>query len=171
MAREVARRYQSAGGWPTTWIVGCAANRSRPAGGPGRADLSVVPPQSPCRRARGRAPGCLHGGARRRALAVAVGRDRPLCRLQLNDSRASFERARQAVDQFYTRFYEQGLLNVPGLEKQRHEVLSEMLQYYKDFLIQHHDDPELRNELAETCFGIGTLTYGQGNKSDALGAA
>jgi tetratricopeptide (TPR) repeat protein len=86
----------------------------------------------------------------------------------LKDAQASFDGARRAVDQFYTRFYEQGVLNVPGLEKVRREVLLEMIRYYKDFLDQHRNDPALGRELAETCQRIGNLTKDQGNKVDAL---
>jgi serine/threonine protein kinase/tetratricopeptide (TPR) repeat protein len=89
-------------------------------------------------------------------------------RLHLKDSEASFERARRAVDGYYTRFYEQGVVKVPGLEKVRHEVVGDMLQYYRDFLDQHQNDPALRRELAETCLRLGLLTFDQGNKSDAL---
>jgi hypothetical protein len=51
------------------------------------------------------------------------------------EARANFQRARRAVDQFYTRFYEQGVLAVPGLEKVRQEVLGELLAYYKEFCL------------------------------------
>ena len=88
--------------------------------------------------------------------------------LHLTESQASFARARRAVDQFYTRFYEKGVLNVPGMDKVRHEVLGEMLQYYQDFVAQHRNDPSLRRELAETCVRISSLTFQQGNKADAL---
>jgi eukaryotic-like serine/threonine-protein kinase len=87
----------------------------------------------------------------------------------LKDAQASFARARRAVDQFYTRFYEQGVLSVPGLEKVRHDVIVEMLQYYKDFLDQHQNDPSLRRELAVTCSRLGMLTLDLGHKKDALG--
>ena len=86
----------------------------------------------------------------------------------MTEAQASFQQARRAVDQFYTRFYEQGVLDVPGLEKVRQEVLGEMLQYYKEFLDQHRDDPRLRRELADTCLRLGLLTVELGNKTDAL---
>jgi len=85
----------------------------------------------------------------------------------LKDSQTNLQHARRAVDQFYTRFYEQGVLAVPGLEKVRHEVLGEMLRYYRDFLEQHRDDPSLRRELAVTCYRIGSLTVDTGNMADA----
>ena len=87
----------------------------------------------------------------------------------LKESQVSFDRARRAVDQFYTRFYQKGVLAVPGLEQVRRDVLNEMIQYYKDFLDQHRNDPALRLELAETCLRLGNLTKDQGNKVDALG--
>jgi tetratricopeptide (TPR) repeat protein len=86
----------------------------------------------------------------------------------LNSARANLARARRAVDQFYTRFYEKGVLEVPGIEKVRHEVLGEMFAYYKDFLEQHRDDPGLRRELAETCQRLGSITVEQGTKTDGL---
>ena len=67
-------------------------------------------------------------------------RNAQTARLNFKDSQASFDRARRAVDRYYTRFYEQGVLDVPGLEKVRHEVLGEMLDYYRDFLDQHQND-------------------------------
>jgi eukaryotic-like serine/threonine-protein kinase len=86
----------------------------------------------------------------------------------LRESQVSFERARGAVDHFYTRFYEQGVLKVPGLEKVRREVLGEMIRYYKNFVAEHRNDPALRLELAKTCERIGNLTKDLGNKVDAL---
>ena len=87
----------------------------------------------------------------------------------LKAANANFAHARRAVDQFYTRFYEQGVLGVPGLENVRHEVVGEMLHYYKDFLDQHRDDSALRREMAQTCQRLGGLTLEAGNKADGLG--
>jgi tetratricopeptide (TPR) repeat protein len=105
--------------------------------------------------------------AERNADRAMLHRQRALA--SLKDAQASFERARRAVDGFYTRFYEQGVLAVPGMEKVRHDVLDEMLRYYKDFLDQHQNDPTLRRELAESCLRLGRLTFTQGNMTDGLG--
>jgi tetratricopeptide (TPR) repeat protein/predicted Ser/Thr protein kinase len=86
----------------------------------------------------------------------------------LKQAQSNFRRARRAVDQFYTSFYEKGVLEVPGLEKIRHEVVAAILDYYKEFLDQDQDDPALRRELAETCFRLGTATYSAGAVPDAL---
>ena len=164
MAKEPARRYPSAdalAGDLRHWLNG-EPILARPVGLLERA-YRWVPPQPASRRAGGGFGLRLHGRVSRRLLAMATRRE------NLKESQISFRTCRRgAVDQFYTRFYEQGVLNVPGLEKVRRDVLGEMIRYYKDFLDQHRNDPALRRELAETCQRIGNLTKDLGNKVDAL---
>ncbi len=107
--------------------------------------------------------------ARAERQAIRADAMRKSAEANLEQARVSFQRARRAVDQFYTRFYEQGVLEIPGLEKVRQEVLAEMLQYYKEFVDQHHDDPSLRRELAESCLRLGMATLRLGSVADALG--
>ncbi len=106
---------------------------------------------------------------RARRQATRADQMRQSAEANLEQARVNFQRARRAVDQFYTRFYEQGVLDVPGLEKVRQEILGEMLQYYKEFIDQHHDDPSLRRELADTCLRLAMTTYKLGSAADALG--
>ena len=154
MAREPARRYQTAGALADDlrrWLRG-ESIRARPVG---RVERSY----RWCRRNPG-----VAGLAAALMVVFSTGFlgvfwQWRRAELHLRESHASFARARRAVDQFYTRFYEQGVLSVPGMETVRHDVLAEMLQYYQDFLAQHHDDPSLRRELAETCLRIGLLTF------------
>ncbi|HKI17854.1 MAG TPA: tetratricopeptide repeat protein, partial [Isosphaeraceae bacterium] len=177
MAREPARRYQTAGamaGDLHRWLGG-EPILARPTG---RVERGVLwCPRNP--RVAGLAASLIATllvgfiavvwqwrRAERNAVRAELNRRRS--EASLKDAQASFERARRAVDQFYTRFYEEGVLAVPGLEKVRRDVLGEMIQYYKDFLDQHRNDPALRLELAETCVRIGYLTKDQGNKVDAL---
>ena len=170
MAREPARRYQTAGAMAADlgrWLAG-EPILARPTGRLERGFLW-------CRR-NPRVAGLaasLFGAILVGFLAVLwqwrrAEHNALTARLHLKDSQASFDRARRAVDGFYTRFYEQHVLDVPGLEKVRHEVIGEMLQYYSDFLDQHQNDKALRRELAETCMRLGILTLDQGNKTDAL---
>jgi tetratricopeptide (TPR) repeat protein len=106
--------------------------------------------------------------ARAENQAARADRMRLAAEANLKEAQANFLRARRAVDQFYTKFYEHGVLNVPGQERIRQEVLGEMMQYYKDFLDQHQDDPSLRRELAETCYRLGRVTSDVGSAADAL---
>ncbi len=170
MAREPARRYQTAGamaGDLRRWLAG-EPILARPTGRLERGMLWCRRNPRVASLAASLFVAILVGFLAvvwqwRRAEHNAV-----TARLHLKDSQASFDRARCAVDGYYTRFYERGVLNVPGLEKARHEVVGEMLEYYRDFLEQHQHDGALRRELAETCLRLGILTLDQGNKTDAL---
>ncbi|OHB85407.1 MAG: hypothetical protein A2V98_12700, partial [Planctomycetes bacterium RBG_16_64_12] len=73
-------------------------------------------------------------------------------------SEESFRQARAAVDNFFTRVSEDTLLNQPGMQRLRQELLSEALEYYQKFLTQRGDDPTIRDELAATHFREGCIT-------------
>jgi len=81
---------------------------------------------------------------------------------------ASFQHARKTVDDFFTRVSETKLLNVPGVQPLRRELLQDALQYYQDFVKQRGSDPKLRAELAATHFRIGLITNEIGAKSEAI---
>jgi tetratricopeptide (TPR) repeat protein len=88
----------------------------------------------------------------------------------LADSQQNLLKAREVVDRFYGRFYVDGLLNKPGMEKYRGEVLRDMLAYYSEFVRQGGNDPTLRRELAEASMRVGYITIDLGDKRDALAA-
>ncbi len=60
----------------------------------------------------------------------------------------NFQRARAAVDQYFTQVSESQLLSVPGLQKLRNELLGSALAFYEDFLKSRGQDPSLRSALA-----------------------
>jgi len=91
-------------------------------------------------------------------------------RAHFADSDRNFRQARDAVDKFYRRFYEDGLLNKPGLEKARGEFLQDILAYYREFVRRGGRDPALRADLAEASLRLGTMTNFLGDKRDALAA-
>jgi serine/threonine protein kinase len=61
---------------------------------------------------------------------------------------ASFVKARAAVDELLTQVSESQLLNVPGLQPLRRDLLRSALNYYEDFVRQRGDDPTLKAGLA-----------------------
>jgi serine/threonine protein kinase len=61
---------------------------------------------------------------------------------------AHFARARAAVDELLTRVSASQLLNVPGLQPLRRDLLRSALSYYEDFVRERGDDPTLKAGLA-----------------------
>jgi serine/threonine protein kinase/tetratricopeptide (TPR) repeat protein len=82
----------------------------------------------------------------------------------------SFRLARKAVDELFTQVSESKLLNVPGLQPLRRELLQIALAYYQEFLRRQADDPGLRAELAATYQRVGEITALIGSKTDAIAA-
>jgi serine/threonine-protein kinase len=76
---------------------------------------------------------------------------------QRQRAEANFHRARAAVDGYLTKVSESQLLNVPGLQPLRRELLESALRFYQDFLEERGDDPTLRVELAATQSRIGRI--------------
>ncbi len=60
-----------------------------------------------------------------------------------------FSQAREAVDTYLTRVSEDQLLNEPGLQPLRRDLLELALDYYERFVEQRGDDSQLQAEYAE----------------------
>ncbi len=82
----------------------------------------------------------------------------------------SFHQTLQAVDDSLTRISESKLLNVPGLQPLRKELLEWALKYYQGFLKQRADDPAVQKELATAYTRVAKITADIGSKPDALTA-
>src|SRR5262249_4506357 len=70
---------------------------------------------------------------------------------------ANFRQARAAVDKYFTTVSESKLLNVPGLQSLRKELLDAAQRYYRDFLRERGDDPSVRVEAASASFRVGWI--------------
>ncbi|MBI1314753.1 protein kinase [bacterium] len=73
-------------------------------------------------------------------------------------SEASFQDALEAVNQFFTHVSEDRLLNEPGSQELRRELLDLARNYYLRFLDRRSNDPTVRDELAATHFRLGLIT-------------
>ncbi len=89
---------------------------------------------------------------------------------QRKQAEANYRKARQAVDDFFTIVSEDKLLNTPGVQSLRKELLETALVYYKEFIEQRADDPKVQAELAGAYFRVGAITDAIGSKDDALAA-
>jgi eukaryotic-like serine/threonine-protein kinase len=81
---------------------------------------------------------------------------------------ASFQKAREAVDEYFTKVSESKLLNVPGLQPLRKELLESSRKYYQDFLKDHADDPSVRAEAAEAWYRVGFVTMDVESSAEAI---
>jgi serine/threonine protein kinase/tetratricopeptide (TPR) repeat protein len=104
------------------------------------------------------------------ASTVLISREQRQTEVQRQRAEVSFRQARQAVDEYFTKVSESKLLNVPGLQPLRKELLEAALKYYQQFLDQRGDDPTLHRDLSKTWFRVGLITNDVGAKPDALAA-
>jgi serine/threonine-protein kinase len=82
-------------------------------------------------------------------------------------SEANFQKARAAVDTYFTTVSESKLLDVPGLQPLRKELLDSALEYYRGFLLEHGDDRSVRRESAAASFRAGWIAAGLGDRERA----
>ncbi len=73
-------------------------------------------------------------------------------------SEASFQDALNAVNEFFTRVSEERLLNEPGAQGLRKELLTLAKTYYLRLLDRRDGDPAVQEELAATHYRLGLIT-------------
>lgn len=86
----------------------------------------------------------------------------------LAESEESRRQAMAAVDDLFTQVSENTLLNKPGLQPLRKELLGRALAYYQRFLEQRSGDPRVQDELASAHFRIGLITEAIESPDEAL---
>lgn len=82
----------------------------------------------------------------------------------------SFRDALGAVNTFFTRVSEETLLNQPGLQPLRKDLLRQAKTYYAGFLKQRSGDPTVKYELADAHYKIGLITGELDTQQQALAA-
>jgi serine/threonine-protein kinase len=93
--------------------------------------------------------------------AVLIDRER-------SKAEANFHLARASVDKYFTTVSESRLLNVPGLQPLRKELLDSALEYYRDFLLKRGDDPSIRADAASASFRVGWIIQAIGRLDEAF---
>ncbi|HEV3166886.1 MAG TPA: protein kinase, partial [Isosphaeraceae bacterium] len=94
--------------------------------------------------------------------AVLINRER-------SKAEANFRQARAAVDRYFTTVSESRLLDVPGLQPLRKELLDAAQEYYRNFLRERGDDVGVRAEAASASFRVGWINQMIGRPGEALG--
>ena len=84
------------------------------------------------------------------------------------EAEASFQDAKNAVNEFFTKVSEEKLLEVPGLQPLRRELLESAERYYTGFIQERGDDPELKLDLAAAHYRVGRIADEIGTNQAAL---
>lgn len=95
-------------------------------------------------------------------------------RLEAQESKreadANFAKARKAVDDYLTRVSESQLLQVPGLQPLRRELLQSALGFYQAFVKEHGNDPSIRAGLGAAYLRVGRIQSELGKRDEATKA-
>jgi eukaryotic-like serine/threonine-protein kinase len=102
-------------------------------------------------------------------VAAVAGTTTGLVRARRERDRAlvSSRHASEAVDQFFTRVSAERLLNQPGLDKLRKELLQDAKRFYERFLAEHAHDPARRAEVAAARSRVARITAEIGSPAEA----
>ena len=120
------------------------------------------------RPAKGRGRGTrrlTEAGSRQQAEAAL--RD---AKVQRDRAEANFAKARAAVDDYLTRVSESRLLQVPGMQPLRRDLLQSALGFYQDFLKERGDDPTIFAGLAAAHLRVGRIVRELGQADEARSA-
>lgn len=86
---------------------------------------------------------------------------------QKTAAQESFQQARQAVDQMLTRVAAGPLANVPQMEGVTQQLLEDALVFYRGFLEERGEDPEVRREAARAFRRVGDIRFRLGQPQKA----
>ncbi len=81
---------------------------------------------------------------------------------------ANLKQARAAVDESFTLVSESKLLDVPGLQPLRMELLESALRYYQGFALKHSGDPRTMADVAATYLRIAQINTAIDRNDDAI---
>jgi serine/threonine protein kinase/tetratricopeptide (TPR) repeat protein len=82
------------------------------------------------------------------------------------EAQKNFQIARKAVEDYFTLVSESTLLEVPGLQALRQELLETAIRYYREFIAEKHTVSELQVDLAASYFRLSQV-YRQADQQDA----
>jgi serine/threonine protein kinase/tetratricopeptide (TPR) repeat protein len=107
-------------------------------------------------------------GAVLSAIAMSLGIGVVLLGAANRRAERNFEMARNAIRDYYITVSEDTLLDQPGMQPLRNQLLRQALEYYKDFLASAQRDDSLLDELAQANFFVGRITESIESPADAI---
>ena len=94
-------------------------------------------------------------------------RQRQLAQANFQTAEANFRKAREAVDEYFTKVSESKLLNVPGLQPLRKDLLESARKYYEQFLRDRGTDRTVRADAAQAWYRLGYIESEVGTEAEA----
>lgn len=89
-------------------------------------------------------------------------------RAALADARQSFHHTRRAIDELFSLVSENELLNQPGAQGLRKQILMKARDLYREVLAHRGDDRAVRDELALSYFRLGRIMQDIDSPQEAL---
>jgi tetratricopeptide (TPR) repeat protein len=90
--------------------------------------------------------------------------------LKRAEAEASHKKARHAIEEYFTLVSESKLLNVPGLQPLRKQLLDSALRYYREMAEKRDTDPTALADVAVAFLRVSNVCHEMGRNDDALGA-
>jgi len=100
--------------------------------------------------------------------AIRATRAETLATAERDRAEANFRQARAAVDEYFTAVSDNQLLNAPGMQPLRKDLLDRALRYYQGFARDREKDPTVRAELAAANYKVAWITEILGSKDQAV---
>jgi serine/threonine protein kinase/tetratricopeptide (TPR) repeat protein len=91
---------------------------------------------------------------------------RDLAQREHAQAEANLQKARAAVNDYFTLVSESQLLDVPGLDALRRQLLETALNYYEDFIHEHRDEPQSEADVAAAHLRVAEIIYLNGGSTD-----
>jgi serine/threonine-protein kinase len=85
----------------------------------------------------------------------------------LAESESRLQQALAVVDELFTRVSEDELLNEPGMQPLRKDLLEKALKHYKYFLTESGGKENIRDEVAAAHFRVGVILQTMGDAGEA----
>lgn len=99
-------------------------------------------------------------------LSIVIGYRNTTAALAASESR--LQQALEVVDELFTRVSEDELLNEPGMQPLRKDLLGKALKHYQYFLTESGGKEALREEVASSHFRVGLISQTLGEIETAL---
>lgn len=86
----------------------------------------------------------------------------------LAESESRLERAQSIVDELFTEVSDNDLLNEPGMQELRKDLLAKALKHYQYFLKESANNPAVRDKVAAAHYRVGLIAQLTGDRDTAL---